>query len=134
MSLLAFAGCSRSTPPTAAPTGAPLKEYASFYEEFLRTHKNQPPANEQEFRAFLETKQDQLAAAGLSMESMFQSPRDGAPLTWVYGRKPPVGGYGETYVAYETTPVDGKTLVVGLHGTQVQMDDAWFRRVFPQAR
>jgi len=134
IALLVLAGCGQKAAPGAAPVGTPLKEYASFYEQYLKANKNQPPANEQAFRAFLETKQDQLATAGLTIDQMFQSPRNGSPMTWVYGMKPPSGGYGETYVAYEQAPVDGTTMVISLRGTQVHMDDAWFRQVFPRAR
>jgi hypothetical protein len=101
-----------------------------FYAGYLGAHNNQPPKDEVEFRAYLATQQEALDKAGLSIDEMFLSPR-GGPLAWVYGARPPVGPMGMTYVAYETTPVDGKRLVIAGGGMTKEMDDAEFRQVFP---
>ena len=102
-----------------------------LYGAYLREHKNQPPPNEQAFRDYLGTKQEALERAGLSLEAMFVSPRNGQPLVWIFGRKLPTGQGGMEFIAYEKTPVDGKRLVIATRGMFEEMDEARFRTVFP---
>lgn len=106
---------------------------SGLYGQYLGQHKNQPPPNEKAFRDYLNTKQDDLQRVGLTIDQMFVSPRNGEPFEWVYGRKPPAGPAGMTYVGYEKTSVDGKRLVIATRGMYEEMDDAKFRTVFPKA-
>ena len=99
---------------------------------YLADHKNQAPPNEQAFREYLGTKEDNLRKSGISIDAMFTSPRDGEPLVWVYGRKPPAGPAGMTYLGYEKTPVDGKRLVIATRGMYDQIDETQFRKLFPK--
>jgi hypothetical protein len=104
-----------------------------FYEGYLRENRNQPPANEQAFRDFLNSKQENFQKAGVTIEQLFVSPRDGKPLKWVYGKKPPIWReINMTCYAYEAEPVGGKRLVLGGRGMTVELDEAQFKQVFPQ--
>jgi hypothetical protein len=140
LAVLAFAlaGCGGGDSGSAA-TDAIVVDYsstrvlASLYSQYLSEHKNQAPPNEQAFREFLGTKQETLERAGLTIDDMFASPRNGQPLEWVYGRKPPAGRVG-TYFAYEKTPVDGKRLVIATRGMYEEMDEAQFNTLFRKAR
>lgn len=131
--MLALAGCGGG-----GSGEAPVADYGrtramgGFYEAYLSAQRGQPPANEQVFRDFLNTKQENLQKAGLTIDAMFVSPRNGKPLTWVYGKvlpKDPKSGI--TYFAYESEPEDGKRLVIGGRGVYEEMDEARFRSVFP---
>jgi hypothetical protein len=107
---------------------------AGFYEAFLRDHHGQPPANEQAFRDYLNGKQENFQNAGITIDQMFVSPRDGKSLKWVYGRKPPVLRQNNmTCYAFEAEPVAGKRLVIGGRGMYIELDDAQFRSAFPNS-
>src|SRR5262245_29657538 len=103
--LIALNGCAsggETTPSNIDYTK--LRSMTSFYEAYLSEHKGQPPADEMEFRTWLEAKQERLQQAQLTMSDMFRSPRSGEPLEWVFGKARPAGTAGVTYVAYEKTP------------------------------
>jgi hypothetical protein len=127
--LFQVAGCG------GAPTGANAPDYSSiramtgFYEWYLGENKHQPPKDEQQFRAYLQGKQDSLDEFGLTVDEMFASPR-GEKLQWVYGKKPPSGPAGMMYIAYESRPVDGKRLVLSTRGMHEEMDETRFQAVF----
>ena len=128
--LAGLAGCGGGSTGTSAVDYTKIRALADMYGAYVADHRNQPPPNEQAFRDYLGTKQEYMQRAGITVDAMFVSPRNGEPIQWVYGRKPPAGGY-ETYIAYEKTPVDGKWLAITARGTYQEMDEAWFRKVFP---
>lgn len=128
---IALAGCGGST--AGGGGGASIPSMAEFYGEYLTAHRNQAPKDEQEFRAFLATKSEQLEKAHLTLDAMFVSPRGSTPLLWVYSGKPPGGPMGMSFYAYEQTPTDGKRLVIGARGIREEMDEARFKAVFPKA-
>ncbi len=72
-----------------------------------------------------------LKRIGLTVDKMFASPRNGTPLTWVYGKRPPRGPTGMTYLAYEAAPVGGKRFLLAAGGMHDEIDDAQFRKLFP---
>jgi hypothetical protein len=100
-----------------------------MYSLSQQEHNGQPPQDEQEFRSFLASKQDALDRLNLSVDAMFQSPRNGEPLAWVYGTRPPTGPNG-AYLGYEINAVNGKRLVIGLRGMHEEMDEAQFNKLF----
>jgi hypothetical protein len=131
---LFLVGCGASDSTTAAVADyGKSRAMVGFYTLYMNEHKNQPPANEQAFRDWLDTKQDRLQQAGLTIDEMFASPRNSQALEWVYGRRPPAGGQGITYVAHEKSPVNGKRLVLATRGMYEEMDESQFSRVFPNA-
>ena len=130
--LVALAGCGGGSGGGGVAVGeyARIRGMSNLYSGYLAAHKNQTPPNEQAYREYLATKQEELDRLGLTVDDMFTSPRGSQPLQWVYGRRPPSRA-GIRYVAYETTPVDQKRLVLGTAGMYELMDDADFRSVFP---
>ena len=132
VAIAVVAGCGGGANGSAGEAAADytrVRMMTGFYEGYLAEHRN-PPRNEQAFREYLAKKQDQLEKAGLSMEEMFASPRNGKPLMWVYGGKPPVGPNGMNYYAYEKEPVNGKRLVLGGRGMYEEIDETRFKAVF----
>jgi hypothetical protein len=132
--LLAMLGCGSGSGSSAA--GAidypKVRAMANIYSGYLGEHRDQPPANEQTFREYLTTKQDNLDRSGLTIDQMFVSPRGSGPLMWVYGGTIPTGPLG-TYFAYEQTPVDGTRLVIANLGMYEELDEAKFRATFPNS-
>jgi hypothetical protein len=110
-----------------------VRAMTDLYTGYLGEHRGQPPANEQAFRQYLATKQDDLERSELTIDQMFMSPRETGPLVWVYGMLPPSGPMG-TYYGYEQTPVDGKRLVIANLGMYELVDDARFHATFPNAK
>jgi hypothetical protein len=64
---------------------------------------------------------------------VFTSPRTGGAFTWVYDGKKPVGPGGMTVFGYEAAPTDGKRLIVGSRGMREEIDEAEFKKLFPNA-
>ena len=102
-----------------------VRTMGDLYVAHLAEHKN-APADEAAWRAFLDTKQTELEAAGLTVDAMFVSPRDGAPLIWVYG-KAPKNQFGLTIVAFEQAPVDGRRFVVATNGMTDNVEESRFQ-------
>lgn len=130
-----LAGCSggvKDAKPDTGDTGA-IRAMSAAYGEYLQEHRNTPPKNEEEFRSFLATRQEELQESGLTIDEVFESPRNGEAFEWVYGRRPPAGPMGMMFIGYEKTPVDGKRLVIATRGMHELMDGAKFRSVFPDA-
>lgn len=97
-----------------------------LYVAYLAEH-NGAPADEAAWRSFLGGKQTDLEEAGLTVDEMFVSPRDGAaPLTWVYG-KTPKSQLGLTIVAFEQAPVDGRRYVVATNGMTDYVEESRFQ-------
>ncbi|MCI0351954.1 MAG: hypothetical protein L0Z53_21240 [Acidobacteriales bacterium] len=133
--LLALAGCgagNSSAQPPAADYGK-VRSMTGFYDAYLAAHRGQPPPSEQAIREYLNSKQDNLQKAGLTVDEVFVSPRNAKSLQWVYGRKPPLlRQQGMTGYAYEAEAVDGKRLVIGGRGMFVEIDETQFRALFPK--
>lgn len=91
-----------------------LQQLGTYYGRFTAQHRGQSPANEAEFKEFVESEgKAELAARGIEMSDLFQSSRDGAAYTIRYGLKiPPPDASGGPVVAYESQGVDGKRYAV----------------------
>jgi hypothetical protein len=128
-------GCGGASPSTGmdADDYATLRSASALYSEYMGANNGQTPPDEQAFRAFLETKKDVLEKSGKTVDQLLTSPRSGEPLIYLYGKKPVSGPMGMVYFAYEKTPVDGKRLVIASRGMFEQMDEAQFRKFFPDA-
>jgi hypothetical protein len=125
-------GCGGTTAQSSGQDYSSIRAMTGFYEWYLGENKYQPPKDEEQFRTYLQGKQDSLGEFGLTVDEMFVSPR-GEKLAWVYGKKPPTGPGGMTYIAYELSPVDGKRLVLSTRGMHEEMDETRFKTVFPGA-
>jgi hypothetical protein len=135
VSVIVSVGCGGAGP-TAKTSDAydTLSKMAPFYGQYLIKHNGKPPADEKAFREFLNSKQDELAKAGLTVDKMFVSPRNGEPFEWVYGKVPPPNAGGMTYLGYESTDVGGKRFVFMSRGGQQEIDAAEFHNAFPNAK
>jgi hypothetical protein len=69
-----------------------------------------------------------------SAKGFLSSPRNGEPLTVLYGAKvkEPVEG-GFPWIAYETSSIDGARLIVNAQGTVELVDDQEFSQRVPQS-
>ena len=62
-----------------------LQAIAAYYSQFLAHHRGQLPANEEEFKEFIQAKGGEaLAYKGLSVDELFMSSRDGKPFVVRY--------------------------------------------------
>jgi hypothetical protein len=135
--LLALSGCGSSGGAETSPDGdySKVRTMIGFYEGYLSDHRGQAPANEQAFRDYLNSKQENLQKAGITVDQMFVSPREGKPLKWAYGKKPPVLKQNNmTCYAYEADPVAGKRLVIGARGMSAEIDESQFQTLFPNTK
>jgi hypothetical protein len=112
---------------------ATLRSVSAMFSQYMGANNGKTPPDEQAFRAFLETKKDVLDKTGTTADQLLTSPRSGEPLIFVYGKTPVSGPMGMVYFAYEKSPVDGKRLVIASRGMFEQMDEAQFRKFFPDA-
>jgi hypothetical protein len=127
-------GCGGDGPAATGPVDhATVRAMAGFYEGYLATHNNAPPKDEQAFREYLNGKQADLEKFNLTVDKMFTSPRGVGPFHWMYGGRPPTGASGMTYIGYETTPVEGKRLVIATRGMYEELAEAEFKKAFPKA-
>jgi hypothetical protein len=110
-----------------------LRSASTMYSEYMGANNGQTPPDEQAFRTFLETKKDVLEKTGKTVDQLLTSPRSGEPLIYVYGKKPVSGPMGMAYFAYEKTPVEGKRLILASRGMVEEMEEAQFRKFFPDA-
>ena len=105
-----------------------------MYGLYLGAHNQQPPPTEQALRDFLMTKQENLERAGISVEDMFISPRNGETIQWVFGHPLPKSPNGMmTYIGYEQVPVEGRRLVLATRGMYEEVDDTQLKNIFPDA-
>ena len=134
---VASLGCSRSAP-TNLSSGADyrvVRAMSSVYDAYLRENSGQPPKDEHAFREYLQSKEEDLAKDGLSVDKMFTSPRSNdISIQWAYGKLAPKGPMGMSYCGYEKDPVDGKRLVIGTRGMYEVMDDNKFQATFSKAK
>jgi hypothetical protein len=135
--LLAIVGCggtSSSSSSVSEKDYGTLRSASAMFSQYMGQHGGQTPPDEQAFRTFLETKKDVLDKTGKTADQLLTSPRNNEPLVFVYGKKPVMGSAGMMYFAYEKTPVDGKRLVIASRGMYEEMDEAQFRKFFPDAQ
>ena len=62
-----------------------LRAIAAYYSQFLAHHRGQLPANEEEFKKFIQAKGGEaLSFKGLTIDELFTSSRDGKPFVVRY--------------------------------------------------
>jgi hypothetical protein len=62
-----------------------LRAIAAYYSQFLAHHRGQLPANEEEFKKFIQAKGGEaLSFKGLTVDELFASSRDGKPFVIKY--------------------------------------------------
>jgi len=115
-----------------------LKPLATLYGRFIGQHRGQPPANETQFKQFINSGgKDLLSSFNVSSaDELFVSSRDGKPYVVLYGpeaAKGPPGPAGSPVVAYEQEGVGGKRFVASSMGAVEEVDEARFKQLVPGA-
>jgi hypothetical protein len=124
-----LAGCGKS----GAPEGGErprLRTVISLYN-MSRSDAGRPPANEEEFKAFI-TSKGAAAVERLEVKSADEiliSERDGKPFVVMYGK--PQKGMDPDIIAYEQEGVDGKRQLGRGTGLVELVDEARLRELVP---
>jgi hypothetical protein len=132
VSAIGCGGSGSSTSDLSLDDYGNIRSVSAMYDLYMQEHRGKTPANEQDFRAFMQTKQDVFEKTGRTIDAVLASPRTGEPLVFVYG-KPPVRSKSMSYIGYEKAPVDGKRLVIGTRGMYEELEEAEFKKIFPDA-
>jgi hypothetical protein len=130
------APCGCTPPADVEEQVSTLKPLAILYGRYLAQHRGQPPANEAEFRTFVEKEGPSLLEqfAVKDTQALFVSSRDNQPYTVLYGRLAgPPGLGGQPVFAYEKTGVGGKRMVATSLGAVEEVDEARFKELVPTA-
>ncbi|MCU0877742.1 MAG: hypothetical protein MUF06_08175 [Pirellulaceae bacterium] len=129
------AGC--GNPEKVAQESSNLKPLVVLYGQFIGQHRGKPPADEAEFKAFVQkVDPERLKSFQVTdVDSMFISSRDNQPYVVRYGKlEGPAGPAGQPVVAYEQTGVDGKRYVASAIGAIEEVDEETFRKMVPDAK
>jgi len=115
-----------------------LKPLATLYGRFIGQHGGQPPADEAQFKEFINSGgKDLLDTFNVGgADELFVSSRDGKPYVVLYGpeaTKGPPGPAGSPVVAYEQEGVGGKRFVASSMGAVEEVDEARFQQLVPGA-
>ncbi len=113
-----------------------LKPLALLYGQYTGQHQGRPPANEAEFKQFIESlPKEQLASFGVDdPESLFISDRDNKPYVIIYGQATNPAGPGDApVIAYEQEGKNGKRFVATAIGSVEEVDEERFRQLVPDA-
>ena len=128
---IAVAGCS-STPPEAKPEMGNLKALGILYGKYVGAHNGQMPPNEEEFVKYLKSGESsalqQFKVSDVS--KLLVSPRDGTPLTVVYGKE--LVTDPNAFVAYESQAVDGARWVAWTTGQIQELNETQFQSLKPR--
>lgn len=131
MSLILGCGGSR-TPPVEEVS---IKALTILYGRFFQSHQGKPPADEAEFRAFVETvSAEELAQLGAKDPAkLWTSARDGQPYVVMYGSLTNPQGPSGPVVIHEKVGSGGKRFVGTSLGNVEEVDEARFRELVPAA-
>jgi hypothetical protein len=144
-------GCGGSTPPPSPPTTqTTISALGRLYGEYASRHDGVGPADEANFRSFLESlPEPQRKSSGLEDLSVaLVSPRDGAAYVILYGIEPrktsvpdgqpntpstagKTGLRGQPIVIHEQTGQNGKRFVATAFGTLDELSEADFAQAIP---
>jgi hypothetical protein len=131
---LAAVGCSGAA--QQAEEASTIKALALLYGRYVGQHRGQPPANEAEFRKFIEDQgPESLTSLGISDPAkLWISSRDKEPYVVIYGPlTAPPGPAGQPVVIYERKGSGGNRLVASSLGAFEEVNDARFRELVPSS-
>lgn len=132
---LLVAGCGGSVEQQQEEESS-LRALAVTYGRYMAQHRGAPPADEAEFKKFVEAQRpEDLAALGVSDPSkIWISSRDKQPYVMLYGAVTgPPGPAGKPVIAYEAKGVGGKRQVASELGAVEEVNEARFRELVPAA-
>jgi hypothetical protein len=126
-------GCNSKTSSEADSSSTQFRLLGRMYGEYLAIHQGIAPPDERSFTEFLQSHTDRLAQADISqVGDLLVSPRDGQPLTVLYGKQSIAEGPGGLpWAAFEQTGLAGKRCAIGARGTVEEMEQERFTQVFP---
>ena len=108
VAFLFVSGCGKSQQTVQVESN--IKALTVAYGRFFQSNRGQPPANEEELRAFVaKMPTDQLGVKDPA--SMWVSSRDKQPYVVVYGTNPNPPGPSGPVVVYESKGVNGRRFV-----------------------
>lgn len=125
--LLMGCGASRTAPEQLERSN--LKPLAILYGRFMARHRGLRPANEAEFKQYIESDGSDLQSSyGVTdTEDLFVSPRDKTPYVVLYGD--PRNQVNQDLIAYEQEGVEGNRLVVDSLAIVREVDEDHFREL-----
>jgi hypothetical protein len=129
-------GC-RSQTKSLAREQSGIKKLSIVYGRFLAQHRGRPPANEAEFKKYVQALSPaELTSFGIEdSNQIFISNRDGKPYVIIYGpSKGPPGPGGAPVIAYEQEGKEGKRWVASALGAVEEVDETRFRQLAPSAK
>jgi len=99
-----------------------IESVATWYQYYRAEHRRRPPANEEEFTAFIQSKLDERDQT-LDRDKLLKSPRDGQDYIVQYGK--PISNNPDRNVAvYEQEGYRGKKLLAFEAAWAKEVDDA----------
>ena len=140
-----FFGCSSGDDGTETEASN-LKPLAILYGRYIGQHQGPPPANEAEFKTYLnELSSEELAEFGITdSASLLISSRDKKPYVVLYGKGggaagipggPGGGSESDAVIAYEEEGVGGTRFVATSSlGAIEEADEARFKELVPDAQ
>ena len=114
-----------------------MNALANLYGMYLDSHQGRPPKDEKEFRAYLDSMPQALAAYNVTqVDQMLTSPRDGQPFVIIFGKKKiaPADSPGTPWAAYEQTGIDGKRFAVQVRGGVKILSDTEIEQIASQVQ
>jgi hypothetical protein len=138
---LTMVGCTGGQKQSQQREESGLKTLAILYMQFSSRHRGAGPANEAEFKKFIQgLPETQRTAMGVKdVEKLFVSDRDGKPYVILYGAKAsaapgPKGPSAAPVVGYEQTGSGGRRFVASALGAVEELDEAAFKQRVPDAK
>ena len=132
VALLLAAGCGEPAS-TAPEEPAQLKALGLLYNNFAGAHAGRMPSSETQFLQYIKNSERKfMEQLGVSdPAALLVSPRDGRPLTVLYGNGVPAES--NPIVAYESQPVGGTRMAVWMTGLVLELDESEFQKRKPNA-
>jgi hypothetical protein len=122
-------GCGGSHAASESYERSNLKPLAILYGRFMARHRGQPPANEAEFKRYVQSDGSDISSSFdvTDAEGLFVSPRDQKPYVVLYGD--PRNRVHQDLIAYEQEEVKGRRLVVDSLTIVREVDEEHFREL-----
>lgn len=139
--VLSVVGCIGGQKQSQQREESGLKTLAVLYMQFSSQHRGVGPANEAEFKKFIEgLPEAQRHAMGVKdVDKLFYSDRDGKPYVIRYGLNAravpgPKGPSDAPVIGYEQIGSRGRRFVASALGAVEELDEAAFKQRVPDAK
>ena len=135
---LSVAGCTPGDPLTSGTsdrqTRVLMNVLSVFYGDYLDAHRGNPPKDVDAFRAYLESRAEDLKRYKLkNVDQLMTSPRDGQPLAIVCAKRvAPPGSPGTPWAAYEQSGVEGTRMAVQVRAGVQELSPDEIEQIFAQ--